>query len=259
MKLPLWQVDAFATRRFEGNPAAVVLLDDWLPPQTMQAIAMENNLSETAFLVPDGETFGLKWFTPTAEVDLCGHATLASAHVLFSEGLVRGDVARFDSLSGPLSATRDAERIVLDFPARPPEPVPMDEDVVEALGARPEELHRSNDLLAIFAHEDDVAALRPDMRKLAELPGECLIASAPGGAYDFVSRYFAPKYGIDEDPATGSAHCILTPFWSRRLEQTSLLARQISHRGAELWCEDRGERVSIAGRAVLYLKGEIEI
>jgi len=259
MKLPLWQVDAFATRRFEGNPAAVVLLEQWLAPQTMQSIAMENNLSETAFLVPNGDGWDLKWFTPTAEVDLCGHATLASAHVLFSEGLVNGEVARFESLSGALTAARDGERIVLDFPARPPEPVEVEQDVVDALGARPTELHRSNDLLAVFASEADVAALRPDFRKLAALPGECLIATAPGDACDFVSRYFAPSFGIDEDPATGSAHCILTPYWSRRLDKTSLRARQISKRGAELWCEDRGDRIAIAGRATLYMKGEIEV
>lgn len=259
MKLPLWQVDAFATRRFEGNPAAVVLLDEWLPPETMQAIAMENNLSETAFLVPQDGGWGLKWFTPRAEVDLCGHATLASAHVLFGEGRVDGDVARFESLSGPLTATRDGDRIVLDFPARPPEPVDVDQAVVDALGARPDELHRSNDLLAIFPTEADVAALRPDFRKVSELPGECLIASAPGDACDFVSRYFAPKYGIDEDPATGSAHCILTPYWSRRLDKTSLRALQISKRGAELWCEHHGDRIHIAGRAALYMTGEIDI
>jgi len=259
MKLPIWQVDAFATHRFEGNPAAVVLLDEWLAPKTMQAVAMENNLSETAFLVPNGEAWGLKWFTPTAEVDLCGHATLASAHVLFHEGRVDGEVARFESLSGPLSAARDGDRIVLDFPARPPEPVDIDDAVVEALGARPNELLRSNDLLAIFETEADVAALRPEFRKVAALPGECVIASAPGDACDFVSRYFAPSFGIDEDPATGSAHCILTPYWSKRLDKTSLRALQISKRGAELWCEDQGDRIAIAGRAALYMKGEIEI
>lgn len=259
MKLPLWQVDAFATRRFEGNPAAVVLLGAWLPPETMQAIAMENNLSETAFLVREGERWGVKWFTPTSEVDLCGHATLASAHVLFNEGMVDSEVVHFDSLSGPLSATLDGDRIMLDFPARPPEPVDVNGAVVDALGARPDELHRSKDLLAIFARQEDVAALRPDMRKLAALPGECMIASAPGDGHDFVSRYFAPSYGIDEDPATGSAHCILTPYWSRRLDKLSLRARQISKRGAELWCEDRGERIGISGRAALYMKGEIEV
>jgi len=259
MKLPIYQVDAFTSQPFAGNPAAVVIMDDWLPDQVLQAIAQENNLSETAFVVPRDNFYDLRWFTPLVEVDLCGHATLASAHVLLQHGYSRAEEVVFRFKEGTLLVRRAGELLAMDFPARPPHPVACDDAVGEALGDMPRELLQSRDLLAVFDNQAQVEALRPDFQAVTALQAKAVIASAVGDTCDFVSRFFAPGYGIPEDPVTGSAHCTLIPYWSGRLGKTRLHARQVSRRGGELFCEHRGERVVIAGRAVEYLCGEIDV
>ncbi len=260
MTLPLYQVDAFTSRVFAGNPAGVVPLERWLPDATMQAIAAENNLAETAFFVANGAGYDLRWFTPTVEVDLCGHATLASAYVV-ATFLKPGaaDIA-FESRSGRLAVTREGDLYTLDFPARPAKAVAPNQAVAAALGRAPAQLLAAErDYLAIFEDEAAVRALRPDMTRLASLDRPCVIASAPGAKVDFVSRFFAPSIGIPEDPVTGAAHCVLIPYWSERLGKRVLVARQVSARGGELACEDRGTRVGIGGRAALYLEGRIHV
>jgi PhzF family phenazine biosynthesis protein len=262
--LPIYVVDAFAERPFAGNPAAVVPLEAWLPDARLQQIAAQNNLSETAFLVPSGDgtaDYDLRWFTPTVEVRLCGHATLASGFVLMA-CLGRADEAvRFASRSGPLAVARDGDRYTLDFPARPPQPADGVAAVAEALGAAPQALLQDDMNLAVFAREAEVAALAPDMAAVAALPGDGVIATAPGDAsgVDFVSRYFVPGSGIPEDPVTGSAHTLLAPYWAERLGRTELSARQISARGGDLTCHVAGDRVHIGGRCRLYLEGRIHV
>jgi PhzF family phenazine biosynthesis protein len=260
MKLRLFQVDAFAGRVFAGNPAAVVPLERWLDDRTLQSIATENNHSETAFLVGEKGYFNIRWMTPTDEVDLCGHATLAAAWVVFNE-IERGRAeVHFRSKSGPLRVTADGERLALDFPSRPPGPADASTDALAgALGARPRAVLASRDYLAVFGSEDEVRGLKPDMARVAALDRMAVIATAPGRDCDFVSRFFAPAVGIPEDPVTGSAHCTLVPYWSKRLGKTTLFARQVSSRGGELWCRERGERVEIAGRCVKYLEGTIDL
>jgi PhzF family phenazine biosynthesis protein len=258
-ELPIFQVDAFTSRRFAGNPAAVVVLPEWLPDDVLLAIANENNLSETAFVRPEGGAFGLRWFTPTVEMDLCGHATLAAAHVLLTHGWADGPVVEFRAGVGPLTVRREGELLSMDFPSRPPTPVPIDVALVRALGATPTEVHAARDLLAVFRTEAEVGSLRPDIAAVAALDTHAVIVTAPGEACDFVSRFFAPGSGVPEDPVTGSAHCTLIPYWSRRLGKRTLSARQISHRGGELVCEDRGARVGIAGRVTDYLRGTITV
>ena len=255
MRLPIFQIDAFADRPFAGNPAAVMPLEAWLPDATLQSIALENALSETAFIVREGDGFRIRWFTPACEVDLCGHATLASAFVLFTELEPGRREVTFQSASGPLAVRRAGDLLALDFPSRPPsvlEPVP---GLAEALGAEPLELWKARDILALLGSEDQVRALRPDMSKLSEIDAFAVIVTAPGDEADFVSRFFAPRKGVPEDPVTGSAHTTLTPFWAKRLGKSSLRALQVSQRGGELFCEDRGDRVAIAGRAVKVLEG----
>jgi PhzF family phenazine biosynthesis protein len=262
MRLPLYQVDAFARGPFSGNPAAVVLLDAWLPDATLQAIALENNLSETAYVVPRDAGYDLRWFTPSVEVDLCGHATLASAWVLFEYGDARGDEVVFQCRAGELRVARTGELLTMDFPSRPGAPREIDPALVAALGARPLEVRAARDLLAVFEREGDVRRLAPDMAAVAALDAFAVIATAPGSATDeadFVSRFFAPAQGVPEDPATGSAHCTLIPYWSERLGKTTLHGLQVSARTGEFFCEHRGERVQIAGRVHAYLRGEIEI
>jgi PhzF family phenazine biosynthesis protein len=262
MKLPLWQVDAFTDRVFAGNPAAVCPLPAWLPDGTMAAIAAENNLAETAFLVQEPAGWRIRWFTPEVEVELCGHATLASAHVVLSR-LAPGEASvTFQSRSGPLRVTREADgRLAMVFPRHPPEPCPAPEAVRRALGRSPLEALRARDQLAVLASEDEVRALRPDLSAVRELPGHGLIVTAPASTpgLDFVSRCFFPQVGIDEDPVTGSAHCALTPYWARRLGKARLEAAQVSRRGGRLHLEDRGDAVLIAGRAATYLEGSIEV
>ncbi len=259
MRLPIFQVDAFADRPFTGNPAAVVPLETWPDGATLQAIAAENNLAETAFFAPEGGSYRLRWFTPAVEVDLCGHATLATAHVMWAKLGVTAPRLSFLTRSGELVVTRAGGRIALDFPALPATPVATPPALAAALGAAPLETLKATDLLCVFARAADVAALRPDFRALAAIETRGIIATAPGEDCDFVSRFFAPRAGIDEDPVTGSAHCTLIPYWARRLGKASLVARQISARGGTLWCEDRGARVTIAGGATLFLEGWIEI
>lgn len=261
MKLPIWQVDAFSGRRFAGNPAAVVPLTSWLPDSVLRDIAAENNLSETAYLLRDGEDYQIRWFTPTEEVPLCGHATLASAWVVFHRLEPARTRVVFRSQSGPLPVERVGQRLTLDFPINTLEPAPAGEGVVQALGHAPRELYSGWHWLALYDTEADVRALRPDMAALIATGIHGVVATAPGEDCDFVSRFFAPAAGVPEDPVTGSAHTRLTPFWAARLGKTQLFARQVSTRGGELWCELRAaeNRVSIAGEATLYLEGSIEI
>lgn len=266
MRAVLYQVDAFAERVFEGNPAAVVPLAAWLPDAAMQAIAAENNLAETAFFVPEGEAFGLRWFTPAVEVPLCGHATLAAAHVLFRHlGHARPDI-HFETKSGRLTVTHEGDFLAMDFPADIAKPCPMPEGLAEAIGARPVLALRGAKLMALFGRAGDVAALDPDMarlkRLLVSMGGLGLICTAPGdegSGFDFVSRFFAPAHGIDEDPVTGSAHCMSVPYWAKKLGKRNLMARQVSKRGGTLRCTDAGERVVMRGCCVDYMKGEIEV
>jgi len=258
----LFQVDAFAEGVFTGNPAAVVPLKAWLPDALLAAIAEENNLSETAFFVPTPEGYHLRWFTPTFEIDLCGHATLASAWVVFNELGFKGRRVRFDSKSGPLFVERDGDELALDFPSWPPERVEVTPLMARAFGAQPVEAWAGRDLLCLFADEDTVRCLQPEHAAFHQLPYICNIASAQGrtgGGFDFVSRVFCPEVGIPEDPVTGSAHSLLTPFWAGRLGKTRLSAYQASRRGGRLGCELLGDRVRIAGRAALYLRGEITL
>ena len=257
MKIPCFHVDAFAGNTFRGNPAAVCLLDAWLADAELQAIAAENNLSETAFVIPRSGEFDLRWFSSAMEVDLCGHATLAAAAVLFNERNFSGDTIQFHSRSGPLQVSRVGEVFMLDFPARPPKACEPPEALLRGLGRRPSGVFKSRDYLAVFATEAEVRALAPDFAALKTLDCLGVIATAPGSDSDFVSRFFAPAAGIDEDPVTGSAHCTLIPYWSQRLGKTTLFARQVSRRGGELFCRLAGDRVHIGGKAVLYLRGEI--
>lgn len=263
MSYEIYQVDAFAEAVFTGNPAAVMPLKNWLPDDLLLAIAAENNLSETAFFVPSsdgGADFDLRWFTPAAEVDLCGHATLASAHILFEELGFRGDNIRFSSRSGILAVTRRGGDLVMDFPARAPADHDYLEPMAAALGARPAAFAKATrDLVAIFDNADEVAALAPDFQALARLDHFAVIATAPGGGdLDFVCRFFAPRVGVDEDPVTGSAFSTLIPYWAARLGKTQLRARQISRRGGNVTGRLLpGDRVEIAGQARTYLKGRI--
>ncbi|MEZ5528514.1 MAG: PhzF family phenazine biosynthesis protein [Porticoccaceae bacterium] len=285
MEIPLYQIDAFADRPFSGNPAAVCPLNQWLPDETLQAIAAENNLSETAFFVPlaghdspnsdnpdsnspendslDKDSpahFQLRWFTPTTEVDLCGHATLATAFALFDLLGFPGEDIRFATRSGTLVVTRASCGLKMDFPALAVAPTDMPEQVVGgALGAIPDEAWQGSDLLLVYASQQQIEALTPDFRSLAKLPYRGIIATAPGEECDFVSRFFAPASGIDEDPVTGSAHCVLTPFWAERLGKQVLSASQLSPRGGTLTCELTEERVLLTGNAICYLKGTIHL
>ena len=264
MRLPLYQVDAFASAVFRGNPAAVVPLASWLPDATMQAIASENNLAETAFFVRTGPArYDLRWFTPEVEMDLCGHATLAAAYVLAERLGDASPAVTFDTRSGPLVVGHAGGEYTLDFPSRPPTPLARDPRIATALGAEPDECWLARDAMAVYGSEADVRALAPDMGKLQALDVFAVIATAPAdpkhspGA-DFVSRFFAPGAGVPEDPVTGSAHCTRVPYWAGRLGKTTLEARQVSRRGGKLRCELAGDRVRMTGRAVCYLEGSIE-
>lgn len=259
-EVPIYQVDAFTENVFAGNPAAVCPLDDWLPAETMQNIAAENNLSETAFFVRNNDHFDIRWFTPVAEIDLAGHPTLATAHVIFTElEPCRRDIRFRSKLGDSLVVQRAKDRLLMDFPSRAPEKVNGIGDVARALGAAPAELLRARDGFAVFETEARVRDLRPDMARVAGLDLHGLIVTAPGDDCDFISRFFAPRMGIPEDPVTGSAHCTLIPYWAKRLDKTELHARQISARGGELFCRYRGERVEIGGHAALYMKGTIYV
>jgi PhzF family phenazine biosynthesis protein len=262
MRIPLWQVDAFTDRVFSGNPAAVCVLGDWLPDATLSAIAAENALSETAFLVKEPAGWRIRWFTPTIEVDLCGHATLASAHVFLTRVAPGAGEVTFASRSGPLRVVRDDRgRLAMTFPRRPPARCATPDAVVRALGKPPLESWFAPDHLALLGSEAEVRDLVPDLQAVSEIEGLGLVVTAPASTpgLDFVSRCFAPQAGIPEDPVTGSAHCVLVPFWSQRLGKSRLEAAQVSRRGGRLSCEDRGDAVVIAGTAADYLEGFIEV
>lgn len=257
MTLDLYQVDSFTSRQFSGNPAAVVPLQAWLPDEQMQAIALENNLSETAFFIENGETYDLRWFTPTDEVDLCGHATLASAYVLYQYLGYRGDCIRFETRSGTLTVERESGGMVMDMPASFAEAAALPEAISEALGDTPLWSGLSNYWLLQFESVQQIRDLKPDFARLLAVSDKNLIVTAAGDDCDFVSRFFAPHVGVNEDPVTGSAHCILAPFWARYLDKQELLARQLSARGGELTCTVQGDRVRLLGQCAPYLIGQI--
>ena len=256
-RFPIYQIDAFADRAFAGNPAAVMPLERWLPDELMQAIAAENNLSETAFLVREGNGYRIRWFMPIGEIDLCGHATLASAFVVMTELEPGRDRVDFVSMSGPLAVTRHGDTFRLDFPTRPPKPVPCPAGLAEALGATVKEAWLTRDLFALLEDEATVRNLKPDLEALSRLEPTSFVVTAKGTDCDFVSRCFAPREGIPEDPVTGSVHCVLIPYWAERLGKTELSAFQCSARGGELHCTLLGERVKIAGQAVLMASGKL--
>ena len=259
MELKIYQLDAFANQLFSGNPAAVCPLNSWLADTVMQQIAMENNLTETAFFVKEEDGLRIRWFTPTKEVTLCGHATLAAAWVYFHHiGPNAGEVS-FNSLSGSLGVVRKGESLTLNFPVAAYHPVEVPTLLSRAIGAEPLEVYAGDDWLVRLDSEETVKGLKPDMSLLKQLDRRGVIVTAEGGDCDFVSRFFAPNYGIDEDPVTGSAHTVLTPFWAERLNKTTLHARQLSSRGGKLHCELAGERVLISGQVVPYLQGVITL
>lgn len=259
--VPLYQVDAFTRRLFHGNPASVVVLDKaWLPDETMQAIAAENNQAETAFVLRGkGGKHALRWFTPTLEMDLCGHATLGAAHALWTHEKEKAKKLVFSSRSGALPVERRGDLIVLDFPSRPGERVPVTPALCAALGRTPVEAYKSRDLMFVFENKREVHELTPDLWKLAQMDALGVIVTAPGAGHDFVSRFFAPGAGVPEDPVTGSAHCTLVPYWAERLGRKILSAHQVSHRGGELFCELVGKRVHLGGHAVTYSRGTITV
>ena len=262
MSLEIFQVDAFTKNAFGGNPAAVCPLDTWLPDETMQQIAAENNLAETAFFVKNGDRYDIRWFTPTVEVNLCGHATLASAHVIFNELKLEDKQIRFHSdKSGELGVTKDGDRLVLDFPAYKANEIEPIAELALALGIVPLKTleTQGNMVVALVEREDKVRDLTPDMQRLAQLPYDEIIVTAKGDTADFVSRMFAPRIGIPEDPVTGAIHCSLIPYWAGELGKEKLFAKQVSKRGGELFCELADDRVKIGGNAVLYLKGDIYV
>lgn len=256
--IPFFQLDSFTTELFKGNPAAVMLLPEFASDARLLAIAAENNLSETAFLVKDGDGYRIRWFTPKVEVPLCGHATLAAAAVVMERLEPGRERVTFDSLSGPLTVTRTGDGYALDFPVRPTAPVALPPGLAEALGATPVEvLKDAGNFTAVFADADVVRRLEPDLEAIARLPVGGVVVTAPGsGPHDCVSRYFAPAKGVPEDPVTGGAHCALAPYWGARLGKRTLLAYQASSRGGELRCTVNGGRVALEGRCVFYLEGQ---
>jgi len=259
LSIPIYQVDAFSDKLFGGNPAAVCPLKEWLPAPQMQKIALENNLAETAFFIPMGKDFEIRWFTPESEVDLCGHATLATAHVLFSHLNFEGDTIHFHTLNaGTLTVSCHDDLYTLNFPSRVPQSCEVPAGLIEALGGKkPVAVLRSRDYFIVYETEADVLALKPNFAALSRIESLGFVVTAPGDNSDFVSRFFAPSAGIDEDPVTGSAHCNLIPYWAERLGKFKLHVYQVSARRGELWCENKGDRVLMSGKAVTYLKGEI--
>lgn len=263
MKLEIFQVDAFTSKAFGGNPAAVVPLQEWLPDETMMEIAAENNLSETAFFVRNNGRYELRWFTPTVEVNLCGHATLATSHVIFKELKLENEFIKFHSdRSGELGVLKQGDKLVMDFPAYSATKIAPNAAIALAVGMVPLETWETqgNMVMLLFRNEADIRSIEPDMNALGKLPYDEVIVTAKGdGETDFVSRMFAPKLGIPEDPVTGAIHCSLIPYWAKELGKDNMFARQVSRRGGELFCELAGDRVRIGGNAVLYLKGEISV
>jgi len=259
MTVPIYQADAFTDKLFGGNPAAICPLDEWLPDETMQKIAVENNLAETAFFVKNDTGYKLRWFTPEYEIDLCGHATLASAHILFTELGHAGDTINFETIkAGTLTVKKDGDKYTMDFPSRPAIHIEPPIGLIEALGEkRPLEVLRSRDYFLVYESEKDITDISPDFYALSKMDTVGVIITSKGKNVDFVSRFFAPGAGIPEDPVTGSAHCNLIPYWAAKLGKNKLHAYQLSARKGELWCELKGDRVLMSGKAVTYLKGEI--
>ncbi len=260
MKIPIYQVDAFTSKIFKGNPAAVCPLNEWIDQEIMQNIAQENNLSETAFFVKNDEKFDIRWFTPLSELDLAGHPTLATAHVILKELKINSETLIFKTkINDTLKVIYKDDLYLMDFPSREPEIEKKIDKVAEALGKKPVALYKHRDAVAIFEKEEDIKNIYPNMEKLKNLDYPAVIVTAPGNEVDFVSRNFAPKLGIPEDPVTGSAHCELIPYWSKIFNKKVLIANQISKRGGKLYCTYNGDRVTIGGNAITFLKGEIEI
>lgn len=259
MKIPIYQIDAFTSTLFKGNPAAVCPLDHWLDDKTLLNIAAENNLSETAFFVKEGTGFRLRWFTPETEVDLCGHATLAAAFVILNHIVPLESSVEFETLSGRLGVKNENGVLTMNFPSRKPEICPVPQELVKGLGGAPIEILKSRDYFVVYDSEAEVVSLKPDMNLLEALDALGVIVTAKGKSVDFVSRFFAPRAGIPEDPVTGSAHSSLIPYWAEKLNKNKLHALQVSKRGGELFCEWRGDRVTISGHAVKYFEGSIEI
>jgi len=260
MKIKLFQIDAFTDEIFGGNPAAVCPLDDWLPEEVMQRIAMENNQAETAFFIRDRKRFHIRWFTPAIEVDLCGHATLAAAYVLFQLEHFAEPTIEFNSRSGLLRVTKEGDFLTLDFPADPPLKISPPDNLIAGIGSWPIEIYKGkSDYMLVYATAEEIESIKPDMGVIAAVPARGIIVTAPGKDVDFVSRFFAPQSGIPEDPVTGSAHTTLTPYWANRLGRISLSARQLSKRAGSLKCTLAGARVKISGQARVYLTGEIQL
>lgn len=260
MKLTIYQVDAFTDQLFGGNPAAVCPLETWLPTDKMQQIALENNLSETAFIVPEKDGYHIRWFTPAIEVDLCGHATLATAHAIYTEMNYTGAAIKFYSKSGLLTVSKSEDLYTMNFPTDQLVKVDIPQEIIVGLGKTPSEVFKGkDDYLAIFDNQQTIENFTPDFNQLGKLPARGVIASAKGDTVDFVSRCFFPAAGIDEDPVTGSAHTTMTPYWSKILNKTNLSALQLSSRGGSLQCEHLGNRVNISGKAVTYMRGEIYV
>lgn len=258
MKLKIYQVDAFTDTIFSGNPAAVVPLKKWLPDETMQSIALENNLSETAFFIPAENGFHIRWFTPAAEVNLCGHATLATAHVLFNHLDYSREEIQFESRSGILRAKKEEDWIILNFPASFVAETAISEKIKDTFSIPPQQCFRGrDDIMLVFQNEEEIRKLKPDFQKITETEARGIIVTAKSDEFDFVSRFFAPAVGVNEDPVTGSAHTMLTPYWAKVLNKTELTAKQISARGGILKCRNLNDRVDIGGKAVTYLTGEI--
>jgi len=259
LKIPFYQIDAFTNEQFKGNPAGVCPLEEWIEDELMQNIAAENNLSETAFFVKKGNDYELRWFTPKGEIDLCGHATLATAYVIFNYLHEDLNKIRFSTKSGILEVTRKDNLLTMIFPSRKGEKCSVPEALVKGLGKMPREVYRSRDYMAVFDKEEDILSLRLNMDELKKLDGAGVIVTAKGNEVDFVSRFFAPKLGVDEDPVTGSAHCTLVPYWKDVLNKKEFVAHQLSERGGKLYCKDLGDMIEISGEAVAYLEGYIFI
>ena len=259
MKIKQYQIDAFAEKVFAGNPAAVCPLQSWLADDVMQAIAAENNLSETAFFVPSAKGYALRWFTPEHEVDLCGHATLAAAYVLFTQLGYKKSVIVFETRSGELMVEQHGKLLCMNFPACTPQPCEPPALLRQALGRTPDAVLAAADYIVVFESEEIIRDLKPNMMLLSQLDLRCVCVTALGNEVDFVSRVFAPKYGINEDPVTGSTHCELVPYWADKLRKNTFTAKQLSRRGGNIFCELQGDRVLLSGTAVLFMTAEFEI
>lgn len=257
MKIDIYQVDAFTDKLFGGNPAAVCPLNEWIDDDLMQNIALENNLSETAFFVKNKDVFDIRWFTPKAEIHLAGHPTLATAYVIFEILNYNKPQIEFHSKSGPLYVEKKEDVFWLDFPSKKPEKLKVTKDVIDAIGMIPCELYKNRDYIAVYESRTEVEMVQPDFNKIYELNSHGFIVTSKDSEVDFVSRFFAPALGINEDPVTGSAHTQLIPLWAEKLDKTKLVANQISERGGLLYCEANGDRVKMGGKAVLFMKGEI--